>query len=160
MIERISDSVVDAVVADAAAWGRRGVETGGFVLATAEGGAGDVFAVCGTHGIVRRPDQLIISGEALAALFDYASDRGLIVVCQVHSHQHGARMSPVDQRFGLTVEGFTSAIVPRWASPPSDPADWGWWRFADGRWSLTAAPETVEANSGRLVFDKQGVRDA
>lgn len=160
MIDRVAGSVVDAVVADVATWGRRGVETGGFVLATREDGPGDVFAVCGTAGIIRRPDQLVISGEALAALFNYASDQGLSVACQVHSHQYAARMSPVDQRFGLTVEGFTSAIVPRWAAPPDDPEDWGWWRFADRSWSRTPAPDRVEAASRQVVFDERGVRDA
>lgn len=69
-------------------------------------------------------------------------------------------MSPTDQRFGLTVEGFTSVIVPRWSAPSLEPADWGWWRFTNGRWLAVGAPQPVESEATILVFDEQGVRDA
>jgi hypothetical protein len=160
MIDGISASVVQAICEDIATWGRRGVETGGFVLTRGDTRLGDLLVACGTAGIIRRPDQLVISGEALAVLFDYATEHELVVACQVHSHQYGPRMSPTDQRFGLTVEGFTSVIVPRWSAPSTDPREWGWWRFTEGRWVLTGAPRSIDATSAVMIFDEQGVRDA
>jgi hypothetical protein len=159
MIDRISASVAQAIVDEVATWGRRGVETGGFVLTRNDPCLGDLLVACGTAGIIRRPDQLVISGEALAVLFDYAAEQELVVACQVHSHQYGPRMSPTDQRFGLTVEGFTSVIVPRWSDPSTDPRDWGWWRFNDGRWLRAGAPRPIDAAFAVKVFDEQGVRD-
>jgi hypothetical protein len=160
VIDRISASVVQAIVGDVARWGRRGVETGGFVLTRSDPCLGDILIACGTAGITRRPDQLIISGEALAAMFDYATEHDLVVACQIHSHQYGPGMSPTDQRFGLTVEGFTSVIVPRWSAPSTNPADWGWWRFTKGRWLSGDAPRPIEAAPTVLVFDERGVRGA
>lgn len=160
MIDRVSASAVAAIVEDVATWGRHGVETGGFVLARADPCLGDTVILLGRNGIIRRPDQLVISGEALAVLFDYAAEHEMVVACQVHSHQFGPRMSPTDQRFGLTVEGFTSVIVPRWSAPSLEPADWGWWRFMNGRWLAVGAPQPVESEATILVFDEQGVRDA
>jgi hypothetical protein len=159
MIDRVSTSVVQGIVDDVASWGRHGVETGGFILTRADPRLGDTVILCGETGITRRPDQLVISGEALAVLFDYAAEHDMVVACQIHSHQFGPRMSPTDQRFGLTVEGFTSVIVPRWSAPSIDPGDWGWWRFTEGRWLAAGAPHSVEAEAMVLVFDERGVQN-
>lgn len=160
MIDRISTSVVEAIVDDVTSWGARGVETGGFILTRANPRLGDAVILCGETGITRRPDQLVISGEALAVLFDYAAAHDMVVACQLHSHQFGPRMSPTDKRFGLTVQGFTSVIVPRWSAPSWEPADWGWCRFTDGQWLGASAAESVEADARVLVFDERGVQDA
>lgn len=160
MIDRVLASVVEGIVGDVASWGRHGVETGGFILTRADPHLGDTLILCDGTGITRRPDQLIISGEALAVLFDFAAEHDMVVASQIHSHQFGRRMSSTDQRFGLTVEGFTSVIVPRWSAPSSEPADWGWWRFTEGRWVAASAPDSVEGEGKVMVFDEQGVRSA
>jgi len=160
MIDRISAAAVRAIVDDVEGWGRQGVETGGFILTRSDLLLGDVLVACGAAGITRRPDQLVISGEALAVLFEYAEAHELVVACQMHSHQFGPRMSPTDQRFGLTVEGFTSVIVPHWSVPSMDLGDWSWSRFTKGQWLPCRVPEVVEAATTVMVFDEDGVRSA
>ncbi len=123
------------------------------------GQAVDIVALLGDDGIKRRPDRLVISGLALAILFDWADDHDLRVLAQVHSHGMSARMSVTDKRFGLTVENFISAIVPEASSPPDDPSRWGWWTFHSGGWMPNEPARAVAGSCQTIVFDESGVWD-
>lgn len=146
------------LLADVVRFGDNGLETGAMLLSSRRDRHADVLALCGEHGIERRADQFVISGAALAQLFDWTDEAGARVVAQVHSHGGLARMSPTDRRFGLTVEGFTSAIVPHFGRPPNDPAAWGWWRFQDQVWVPSDPGSAVAAPSRTVIFDEEGVR--
>ncbi|HUF84619.1 MAG TPA: hypothetical protein VMQ81_08530, partial [Acidimicrobiia bacterium] len=87
----------------------------------------------------------------------YANEHDLWIPAQYHSHGLGAFMSECDLEHGLSVEGFTSTIVPFFANPPGDPRAWGWWRF-DGDWSPIAAPLRGHGEVARVTFDEDGVR--
>lgn len=122
-----------AALADAAAvFGARGLETGGFLLAPRadpDDGYPAVTAVAlaGDAGITRDRDMFQVSERALARIFTFADDHGLWIPAMVHSHRAAAFVSATDQRHGLSADGFVSAVIPRYASPPRDPASWGWW---------------------------------
>lgn len=136
-LELATDALI-RLIGDVVRFGGDGQETAAILLSSRHDRHADILALCGERGIERRPDQLVISGAALALLFDWADEVGAQVIAQVHSHGGLARMSPTDRRFGLTVEGFTSAIIPYFAEPPDDPSAWGWWRFQERAW-VTAA---------------------
>lgn len=152
-------TAVDTILGDVVRYAGQGIETGAFLMSRGTDRTTNVVALLGEAGIERRPDQLIISGLALALLFDWAEAAGIRVLAQVHSHGSLARMSTTDERFGLTVEGFTSAIVPNAKRPPADPSRWGWWRFRDGRWHAAKAPGPTIVATETVVFDEAGVRD-
>lgn len=154
----LPDAAIPAIVNDIHFFGEIGVETGAWLLAS-EDDPNRIrhVALLGDTGIVRRPDQLIVSGKAIAVLFDWAVMERLVVRAQVHSHGRKAFMSETDRRFGLTVEGFIAAIVPFARIASSRPDAWRWWVFRDGRWSSTD-PAAVGDGEVRVVrFDEAGV---
>ncbi len=148
------------IAAEVSEYGASELETGFFLLARNDDpDAVDVLALCGTAGVSRHALQFTITGRAMAVLFEWAEASGLRVVAQVHSHLFHARMSPTDERFGLTVTGFRSAIVPNAAHASGRPSDWGWWQFGRGRWDRSLAPTAVDDLRSRVVqFDEAGVR--
>ncbi len=150
---------VTTILADIRLHGRAGLETGAMLLGRMSERQIDIVALLGDRGIERHPDYLVITGVALATLFDWADDRGAQVLAQLHSHGLSARMSVTDQRFGLTVEGFTSTIVPEAACPSADPSRWGWWTFRGGRWEPSEPARVAEGSCLTVVFDESGVRD-
>lgn len=129
--------------------GEEDVETGGFALAPMDASTGTVLALTGTKGIERNWGLFRVSGEALATLFDWADERELRVLAQWHSHKHDAFLSAVDLDGGFNVQGFHSAVIPNFASPSSDPADWGWWTFDGIGWVETQVPSS-RTNDGSL----------
>ncbi|HVA85474.1 MAG TPA: hypothetical protein VNF73_04035 [Candidatus Saccharimonadales bacterium] len=147
------------ILTDVRLYGQAGLETGAMLLGRMGEQQVDIVALLGERGIERHPDHLVISGVALATLFDWADDRDARVLAQLHSHGLSALMSVTDQRFGLTVEGFTSAIVPEAACPPADPSRWGWWMFRGGLWEPSAPARVAEGSCLTVVFDESGVRD-
>jgi hypothetical protein len=157
----VPQTAVDAIVDEVKRYGLAHVETGGFLLV--EAGRLDqvtLVALAGAAGIWRAGELFKVSGAALARLFDWASQEGLLVRAQIHSHRVGAFLSRTDARHGFTVEGFTSAVVPDFASPPSDPGAWGWWRCESGRWRK-CAPATLSGDrAGTVWFDEEGVSGA
>ncbi len=154
----LPSSAVSAITDDVIRFGRQGLETGAFLLADPNQPARIAsVALLGTAGIDRRRDQLVISGLALARLFDWADEAGLVVRVQLHSHLFEALMSPTDERFGLTVEGFISAIVPDSAAPSREPEDWGWWRFSSGRWVPTDPAHVTTEVIPTVCVDERGV---
>lgn len=148
-----------AIVADVARYGRAAVETGGFMLAAAGSDVVSAIAAAGTKGVVRHRDLFQVSEFALDALFAYAEERRLWIPAQYHSHGLDAFMSECDVEHGLSVAGFTSAIVPFFADPPGDPSAWGWWRF-HGEWISIASPIAATGDVAVLRFDEDGVGGA
>jgi hypothetical protein len=156
---------VAALIGEAIAFGARGLETGGFLLASRadpDGGYPAVTAVAlaGDAGITRHRDVFQVSERALDRVFTFADDRGLWIPALLHSHRTGAFLSAADQRYGLNVDGFVSAVIPRYASPPGDPASWGWWRFESGQWRDAPPGRTAGEAAEVLRFDEAGVRGA
>jgi hypothetical protein len=152
--------VVHAVLDETRAYGKRNVETGGFLTASTNSDAITGVAVAGTAGIVRRADLFQISERALDRLFTYADDRGLWMPVQFHSHRFGAGMSLTDELHGLRVEGFISTILPQYANPPEDASKWGWWQFTEGEWRPLTPISIDRPESGPVVvFDEGGVRE-
>jgi hypothetical protein len=153
----LPDAAAEAIVAEVARYGRHQVETGGFMLTSVTTDVVTAIAHAGTRGILRRHDLFQISDLALDALFAHVEEHGLSIPAQYHSHGLGAFMSDCDLEHGLSVEGFTSTIVPFFSDPPPDPSAWGWWRFARS-WIPLAPPVSTIGEVEVLVFDEDGVR--
>jgi hypothetical protein len=141
-------------------YGRRGTETGGFLLAPEGTGSVSIVAFAGAAGITRRRLLFQVSELALDRLFGFAAARRCWVPAQFHSHAAGAFLSVTDQEHGLRVSGFASAVVPEFADPPAAVAAWSWWRFDDGEWVGAPAPRTADGDLEAVIFDEDGVRGA
>jgi hypothetical protein len=156
----MASGVVHAVVAETRVYGARNLETGGFLTAPTNSDDISGVVVAGTTGIERRADLFQISERALDRLFSYADDKRLWMPVQFHSHRFGSGMSLTDELHGLRVEGFISTILPRFANPPGDGSQWGWWQFMDGEWRPFPPISIDRQESGPvLVFDEDGVRE-
>jgi hypothetical protein len=149
---------VEIVVAEIAAWGARGTETGGFLLCEENDRRVVFVALSGGKGISRARDKFAVSGRALAALFDYAGQNGLSVRAQFHSHGRSAFLSPTDLTHGFNVEGFLTTVVPHFAAPSGDVQDWRWWLY-NRNWEEIGAPTPVEGSVQIVRFDKDGARE-
>lgn len=148
-----------AIAAEIRSFGRRNLETGGFLLAPYRTVDIQQVALAGTTGIKRRHNQLQISPKALARLFDYADDHAFYAPAQFHSHQTTAFLSHTDATLGLRVEGFTTTVIPAFAEPPTDPAEWGWWTFRNPTW-MSAPPARLTPGQARIIrFDENGIED-
>ena len=156
---RLPRTAIDTIVEDVRRHGAIGLESGAWLMASeSDPTLVTHIALLGDRGILRRPDQLIVSGKALALLLDWADRGALVVRAQVHSHGREAFMSDTDRRFGMTVEGFIAGIVP-WARVASTVVDdWRWWTFKQGEWSTRLAPETTDDAVLTVEFDEDGVR--
>ena len=148
---------VRLITEDVARFGAYPAETGGFLLAPRETELVTTIALAGTRGIVHRRGLFQVSELALDRLFAYADERDLWIPAQYHSHGGRAFMSPTDIDHGLSVAGFVSTIVPFYATPPADPARWGWWQY-DGEWTTIDPPRVEPAVASAIVFDEDGVR--
>jgi hypothetical protein len=160
MNAELTESAVSSMVAHVAEYGITGVESGGFLLAPA-GATVEVVALAGSAqaGIVRRPEQLIISGAAIEVLCEWADDAGLRIVAQFHSHRRGTSLSPIDKVGGMRVQEFVSIVIPRFANPETDASSWGWWHFDSRTWRTRAAFDVVTGRTRTIVFDEGGVHD-
>jgi hypothetical protein len=139
-------------------FGQRGVETGGFLLAPRGHGTVTVLAFAGEAGIIRERLLFQVSALALDQLFGYADQRSCWVPAQFHSHAAGASLSFTDQQLGLRVNGFTSAVIPRFADPPDGVAAWGWWRYSSEDWNPCQLPRIRGDVVEVVTFDEEGVR--
>lgn len=139
--------------------GEVGVETGGFLLAAAGSDAASIVAFAGASGITRDALFFQISELALDRLFTFADRRRCWVPAQFHSHAGAAFLSLTDQLQGLRVAGFVSAVVPRFADPPAEPASWGWWQFGGDAWVDILPPSAHRDPIEIVTFDEDGVRD-
>src|ERR1035437_6884361 len=155
----LSNGVRACVVDFVRGLGARGVETGGFLLASRGSDTATVVAIAGTTGVIRHRDFFQISDLALDALFAYADQNDLWIPAQFHSHCRVAELSLCDIKHGLSVEDFVSTIVPFFAEPPAAVAAWGWWRY-DGGWRGVPAPAvTSEVSALTVTFDENGGRE-
>jgi hypothetical protein len=150
-------AAVEIVVAEVAAWGGRGVETGGFLLCGEGERRVEMVALSGGRGISRARDQFVVSGKALARLFGHAGKHRLSIRAQFHSHGRSAFLSPTDLTHGFNVKGFITTVVPQFAGPPEDPRDWRWWMH-DGNWEEIGSPMLVEHGVRIVRFDENGAR--
>jgi len=133
-------------------------ETGGFLLGSEGSDAVSVLALAGDRGISRRRDLFMVSGAALATLFEWADERSLTIFAQWHSHRRGAFLSLTDLEYGLNVPGFHSAVVPFYRKPSHDFLDWGWWTYEAGKWTATRpARYSTEDEFLQVTFDEEGV---
>ena len=117
-----------------------------------------VLALTAEAGIERSIGRFFIGAAALDQLFTHAEQHGLQVRAMIHSHPSEAFLSAVDQRCTLRVPGFVSGVIPNFASPPTDPADWGWWRW-DATWTSCPVPATTATLPAAQVisFDAEGI---
>ncbi len=159
---QIDQEVRDRLVEHVTGWGRVNCETGGFLLAGEdERDHMTVLALAGVAGIVRRRDVFSVSSAAIDTLFSWAADEELVVRAQVHSHRGSAFLSKTDLKYGFSVDGFTTSVIPRYVDPSAEPAHWGWWTYGSGAWSRTAAPALTRAELGQVItFDANEVTDA
>jgi proteasome lid subunit RPN8/RPN11 len=151
----ITSDAVATIGAEVAAWGAKEMETGGFLLA-GDDRAITIVAHSGRTGIERHRDLFVVSGRALAFLFAYAEERDLMVVAQFHSHGRRAFLSRSDLRHGFGVDGFTTTVVPYYASPPDDITAWGWWIHRSG-WQATEPPPVAIGSVRTIHFDEDGI---
>ncbi|GIF76191.1 hypothetical protein [Asanoa siamensis] len=153
----IPSAAVAAIASETGALGRLRVETGGFLLTPVGDPTITVVAFTGTTGIIRHRKMLQISARALGRLFDYADGHDLHAPAQFHSHETTAFLSRTDATHGLRVDGFTSVVIPRFASPPGDPAAWGWWTFRDTAWETITPARPSTGNAHLIRFDEDGI---
>lgn len=155
----VPGGAVEELVGHVGEYGRCGLETGGFFLASAaDPSTITTIAVAGTKGVRRGPDRFVVSGLAVDILSEWAEENDLRIVSTVHSHAGAPRLSLIDEQSGYRVEGFASVVVPRFASPPADPSAWGWYRFARGIWRPTMHGVTRPDPGVTVRFDEDGVR--
>jgi hypothetical protein len=157
----LREGAVNLLLEEVETFGAVPAETGAFLLAREDNiDELSVVAVPGGEGVSRRRNLFAVSAEAISRLFDVATQRGLVIRAQLHSHRRGAFLSPTDLEHGFNVEGFVTCVVPTYASPPREPARWSWWRFETGTWVRHPAPSilpgvceridvTAEAKNGR-----------
>lgn len=123
----------EVLVEHVRAHGAHGVETGGLLLADTSGVIVAV-ACAAAAGITRHHDLFKINGAALDSLFSWCEARGLRARAIFHSHAGRAFLSATDRELGLNVRGFTSVVLPDFADPPRNPADWAWFTFDGSNW--------------------------
>lgn len=158
MTRAIAGSLTAAIQRHVQAWGELRRETGAFLLKRRDSDTIDMIAWPLVAGIVRGRGQFAVSGVALARLFEWCGDEDLQIAALLHSHKYEAFLSPVDLKYGFAAEGFLSTIVPDYAAPPRDPAEWGWWSFRGGDWIDAQPPEVAEvASFAGVSFDENGV---
>lgn len=87
-------------------------------------------------GIVKRPDHLSISAELLNELTDVATDLGVYLVGQIHSHPSAwVDLSEADKRFGIQADGYLSVVAPYFASKPdAGLSEYGFHAYEGRRW--------------------------
>jgi hypothetical protein len=139
-------------------WGQKNCESGLLLLGRPEATLAHAAAWPGDKGIVRTRGKFAISGLALAQIFDWASERELVVRALIHSHGGRAFLSWVDFDYGFSVPDFISAIVPHYREPSADVSGWGWWRFDGERWADFDPPSLVDEALSEVTFDENGVR--
>lgn len=154
---RIRAAAAERITEEVTAFGRRSLETGGFLLAPRRNDELSVVAFAGQAGIVRCRDLFQISERALGRLFEFADDHDLYAPVQFHSHRRGPFLSRTDREHGLRAAGFTSAVVPRYAGPPRSVTAWGWWSFQEGNWVAVTPPSLVAGGITVVEFDEDGL---
>lgn len=86
--------------------------------ARADGVAAITHVVCLRGAdVVREPDYLHVGADTLNEVGDFAIERGLTLVGQIHSHglRYGVDLSLTDRRYGIAVPYFLSVVAPDYA---------------------------------------------
>jgi hypothetical protein len=152
----ITKGAVEAVVFEIITWGTEICETGAFMLSSeASPDRMATVALPGLAGVHRAHDGFKLSGAAIERLFTWAADSGFRIRAQMHSHRRHAFLSPTDLRYGFNVEGFITSVVPDYAAPPHDPADWGWWRYQRQGWDTARSPTVIDGGCTTVLFDER-----
>lgn len=154
----IPTSILEPLQQHVRAWGQKDNEAGGFLLGPHDAPSIDILAFAEGAGVERSRGLFRVSGKALDRLFAWAEDHDRRVWAQVHSHPRGSFLSHTDETYGFRVEGFISAVIPDYATPPLRPETWGWWTFEAGDWRSVAAPARSDLSSRVITFDEEGVR--
>jgi hypothetical protein len=155
---QMPDALPRQIAAHVEQWGQKRCESGLLLLGRPDEALAHVAAWPAEKGIVRARGKFAISGLALAQIFDWASERELVVRALIHSHGGRAFLSWVDLDYGFSVPDFISAIVPDYRKPSADVEDWGWWRFDGERWADFAPPSLVDEALSEVTFDEKRVR--
>jgi hypothetical protein len=154
----IATDLLQPLQAHVRAYGLHHAESGGFLLGCYEGSAATVLALAEGVGIDRNPGFFRVSGKAIDRLFEFADQQSLRVWAQVHAHPRDSFLSITDKRDGFRVAGFLSGVIPDYAMPPLNPADWGWWTFVNGAWQTAPSPTTIDMTGRVVIFDETGIR--
>lgn len=140
------------------ACGQQDKEAGGFLLGPHDTPTINVLALATGAGVERSRGLFRVSGKALDRLFSWAEANDCRIWAQVHSHPRQSFLSDTDETYGFRVEGFLSAVIPNYATPPLLPERWGWWTFTRGVWRDAAGPEVVQ-HPGRIIsFNEDGIQ--
>ncbi|MBI1759234.1 MAG: hypothetical protein HYR62_08425 [Actinobacteria bacterium] len=139
-------------------YGELGLETGALLMTAPGGLQVTAVALAGTAGITRRRDQFHLAMPVLDRLFTYAEEHQLQVRAHLHSHARTAFLSETDRRGCIRMRGFLAAVVPDFASPPGDPASWGWWAFTGSDWAPSPSATLIDGPVAVLTVDAGGVR--
>jgi len=144
------------IAAHVESWCHENCESGLLLLGGSDEVLVHVAAWPKKKGIVRKRGKFAISGLALAQIFDWATERELVVRALIHSHGGRAFLSRVDLDYGFSVPAFISAIVPHYREPSSDITDWAWWEFDGEEWVNLDAPRLIDAPLTEVTFDEHG----
>lgn len=155
---RMPETAGAIILAEVSRFGRKHMETGGFLLTSRKSHRVVAVAAAGKKGISRGPFQFRISGEAVDVIFTHAEENGFHIPVQWHSHGRDCELSETDRRHGFAVEGFVSTVIPDFRHPPRHPADWGWWTFSNAEWCGSESPMPAEGQVDLITFDEDGVR--
>lgn len=154
----IRAEAVEVLLGDVTLYGVETRETGAFLLSREQEPGQLTLVALPTEAGARRSANLFeVPAPALAILFEWAAEEELVIRAQVHSHKRGAFLSWTDREHGFSVEGFITCVIPSYASPPKDPADWGWWEFRNGDWQRRETPTVVVGLAKQIDFDEGGI---
>jgi hypothetical protein len=154
----LPQAAVDAIADDVADYGKQRLETGALLLAKPGDTTVTTIAIAGTAGVTRGYGRFVLTMPVIDQLFTYAETNSLQVVAHVHSHGRDAFLSPIDRAGIIRMTGFIAAVIPTFATPPRDPAEWGWWTFRDGDWQDHPPAVMTDDAVEVVTVDADGVR--
>lgn len=156
---RLPDGLLHKIQEHVRRHGERYAESGGFLLGSFGSPLVTCVAFADGPGIERNRGGFSVSGKAMEILFAWAEEQDLRVWAQFHSHPTDAFLSATDLKYGFSVEGFTSAVIPDFVTPPFFPNQWGWWRYESKSWRAIDSPRVLTNCSVMpFVFNEDDIR--
>ncbi len=140
---RLPESALSPIQSHVAEFGQLSAESGGFFVGATDSPVITSIMFANGLGIERKHGGFAVSAKAIDVLFGWVENQGARVWAQFHSHPTDAFLSAIDIKYGFSVEGFTSAVIPRFSSPPRDSNQWGWWRYEGKSWQRITGPAIV-----------------
>lgn len=138
LLWRLPAAAIQASIAEMAPDGACGCEGVAMWLGRRIVGVVTVTHVIGLRGpgVIKRPDQLLISAELLCEVTDVAIEHGVYLVGQIHSHPDSwVDLSESDKRCGIQAPGYLSVVAPHFArDPATTPGQCGFHVFRRGGW--------------------------